>query len=332
MNRREFLRITAISAAGVTLPIHYVKAGTEEEQQAAPLPSAFVTPNKDFYIQHIRNSPELVAENWKLAITGRVQKMTVFTYEELLAMPAVQSVQTLSCIGDPIGGGQIGNAEWKGISTRALLEQVGAKKGVVKVIFRSADGYHTGVSIKNVMHPDAILAYEMNGEPLPAEHGYPIRFINPGHYGQKCPKWILSMDLTEKDYKGYWETRGWSDEASVKIATRIHQPTDKDVPQGERITMSGSAYDGGNHGGIEQVQVSLDEGKSWQQADLWASGPPLAWSLWSFTWTVPQGGKETWSLIARAIARDGTVQTAIGADAYPAGAEGYHRIEVKTRQ
>ena len=331
MNRREFLKISAVSAAGVALPVRALPADDESVVPSGAVPSGFLTPNEDFYVQHIRQAPELVADTWKLAITGRVDKMTVFSYKQIREMSAVKTVHALSCIGDPLGGDQISNAEWTGISARALLEQVGMKEGVVKVVFRSADGYHTGVPIEDVLHKDAVLAYEMNGQPLPVEHGYPLRFLNPGHYGQKCPKWVLNLDLTDKDYMGYWETRGWSDDASVKIATRINQPKHEEAVQGESLTISGSAYDGGNHGGIERVQVSFDNGETWQDATIWASGPPLAWSLWSLRWPLPEHVNDILTVTARAITRDGTVQTSVGADGYPAGAEGHHRIELKTQ-
>jgi hypothetical protein len=177
------------------------------------------------------------------------------------------------------------------------------------------------------LHEDAVLAYEMNGEPLPQAHGFPLRFLNPGKYGQKCPKWIINMELVAKEYLGYWEGRGWDDTAAVRMATRINIPEAGDALPSGTYRISGSAYDGGNHGGIAHVEVSTDGGDTWDNASIWGSGSVRSWYLWEYEWTVP-GGERTAKILARSIGADREVQTSKPEDGHPRGASGYHTLEV----
>ena len=175
------------------------------------------------------------------------------------------------------------------------------------------------------MREDTLLAYKMNGVPLPKEHGFPVRLLNPGHYGTKNPKWIVTIELAKK-HEGYWEKRGWDPVAKVKLAAMIGTPgEDSTIKTGATYTISGAAFDSGNHGGIKSVEVSLDEGQTWQTADLWASDSPLAWTLWKYTWQAPDKEGDV-NIYARAIANDGLIQQATGFDSAPAGAVSYHTV------
>ena len=156
------------------------------------------------------------------------------------------------------------NAVWKGIRLRDLLEKVKPKPEVKVVVFRCADGYHTAIPLEKAMREETLLAYEMNGEPLPTEHGFPVRLLNPGHYGTKNPKWIINIQLA-KAHESYWEKRGWDPIASVKLATMIGTPSEgEEIPGGKTYTVSGAAFDAGNHGGIKKVEVSIDYGQTWE--------------------------------------------------------------------
>jgi DMSO/TMAO reductase YedYZ molybdopterin-dependent catalytic subunit len=326
MQRRRFVKILAISTAGVTLPIRQFEAVGATEPVLNP--STMITSNADFYELQIGKQPEINADStyWQLLVTGLVENKELFTYEDITSLPSVTAMRTLKCIGDPIGTNQMNNAMWAGVPLRVFLQKAGIKPEAKVVVFRCRDSYHTAIPIADAMREDTLLAYKMNGVPLPKEHGFPIRLLNPGHYGTKNPKWIVTIELAKK-HVGYWEQRGWDPVASVKLATMIGTPSkDFAIKAGTTYTISGAAFDSGNHRGIKSVEVSLDEGKTWKTAEIWASDSPLAWTLWKYTWQVPdkEGAAKVY---ARATANDGLIQKATGFDAEPAGAVSYHTVE-----
>ena len=328
MERRKFVKILAISTAGVTLPIrHFESMGATEPVLN---PSTMITSNDDFYQLQIGNQPDLKADPkpWRLLVTGLVEKKVLFSYEDLTSLPSITTMRTLKCIGDPIGTEQMSNAMWTGAPLHVLLQKAGVKPEAKVVVFRCADGYHTAIPVADAMREDTLLAYKMNSVALPKEHGFPIRLLNPGHYGTKNPKWIVTIELAKK-HEGYWEQWGWDPVASVKLATMIGTPgKDSTIKAGMTYTTSGAAFDSGNHGGIKSVEVRVDEGQTWKTAEIWASNSPLAWTLWKYTWQVPdkEGAAKVY---ARATANDGLIQKATGFDAEPAGAVSYHTVEAK---
>ncbi len=337
MDRRTFLRVSAISAAGIWLPVKDGKGDTDGGQapqadvqvREGVKPSSWITPNDEFYVQDITEGehPSVDVAKWQLIVNGLVKKPKLMRFDDILAMPPVMTERTLACIGDPVGGEQISNAMWKGIRVSDLLADTQMRDVAKRVVFKSADGYTTGIPVADALHEDAVLAYEMNGEPLPRAHGFPLRFLNPGKYGQKCPKWIIGVELVAREYLGYWETKGWDDTAAVRMATRINQPEAGDALPAGAYRISGSAFDGGNHGGIERVEVSTDGGETWKDANIWASGHIRSWYLWEYEWAVPEGA-QTAKVLARSVGADGDVQTSRPEDGKPRGATGYHTLEV----
>jgi hypothetical protein len=245
-------------------------------------------------------------------------------------MKAITKMYTLACISDEVGGSQIGNAKWTGVLMRDVLNKAGVKQGVKNVILRGADGYSTSIPIKDALHKDALLVYKMNGETLPEKHGYPLRFLHPRRYGMKNPKWLVNIELTPKDYKGYWEKQGWDEEALVQITSGIGRPENKEIIASQIYTISGYAFDGGNHGGIVKVEVSTDGGKTWQAAEIWASDSLLAWSLWKYTWQVSSNDKQLF-ITARAIAKDNTIQGEVTAGDILSGSSELHRVKVEVK-
>lgn len=328
MNRRDFIKITTISAAGVLLPIKYIQA--EPDKKEVLKPPDLITQNEDFYRIDLGRIPALDLKSWRLAITGHTERAITMMYDDILKMKAMTKIYTLTCIGNEVGGNQIGTAKWTGVLMRDVLHKAGVKKGVKKVILRGADGYSTSIPIKDALHKDALLAYKMNGETLPEKHGYPLRFLNPKRYGMKNPKWLVNIELTPKDYKGYWEKRGWDDEALMQIHSAIGRPENKEIINATMYTISGYAFDGGNHGGIAKVEVSVDKGKTWHEATIWASDSPLAWSLWKYRWQVPSNDKRL-TITARAIAKDNTIQSETTAVGILSGNSGLHTVKVRIK-
>ena len=349
IDRRSFLRVSAVSAAGLLLNIDPLKGKESESaakisdaekrkskepqqpeqwERAGALPATWITPNETFYVQSIDKTPVIKESRARFFMTGMVKNQRIYTVSDLRELETVRQYRTLACIGDPVGGRQIGNAEWVGVRLRDLLEEAKPRPEAERVAFICSDGYSTSFSLKDAMHEDMLIAYEMNGEPLPPDHGYPARLLNPGKYGQKCPKWIASVQLVKKEHRGFYEKRGWSDEAAVRTATRIRLPRAlSKLPPGS-YKISGAAFDGGNRGGIEKVEVSVDGGASWRGATVWASASPLAWSLWEYEWEADQP-QDRAVILARAVTRDGETQTSKQENAGPEGATGYHTVEVQ---
>ena len=301
----------------------------EGQADVKPLlkPSTFVTSNADFYILQIGDPKVLEASTWRMAITGLIEKQPPpFRLEDITAMESVTATRTLKCIGDPIGTEQMSNADWKGVRLRDLLENVGPKPEVKVVVFRCADGYHTAIPLEDAMREETLLAYEMNGVPLPTDHGFPIRLLNPGHYGTKNPKWIVNIHLA-KEHESYWEKRGWDPIANVKLGTMIGTPSEgEEITGGKVYTVSGAAFDAGHHGGIKKVEVSIDYGQTWEEAEIWAKDTPLAWVLWKWDWQVPEKPGPV-EIYARATANSGVTQDEIGLEVEPVSAIPYHMID-----
>ena len=224
--RRRFLRaggLAAVSAVVPTLgcdrskvtfletptaPVEMPPVEVPEGGLPAELPAAPIISNDRFYLQSIKGpnyDPEIQAGRWSLAVDGLVERPEEgLRYEAITAMPLQRQVMTMQCIGNWIGGPLVGNAEWGGTPFRNLLDQVGVRSGAIRVKFTSVDGYTTSIPLERALREEVLLAWEMNGETLPSKHGYPVRLINPGHYGQKMPKWITRIELIDEEFLGYW--------------------------------------------------------------------------------------------------------------------------------
>jgi DMSO/TMAO reductase YedYZ molybdopterin-dependent catalytic subunit len=328
LTRRRFLYLTggavATLATGcgparLTPPPTPVLPPTSTPPPAAPIPAAPtgaaggpltpdeaaagipITSNEQFYTQSYKSSPQVNVETWRLVIDGLVERPLALAYDEIRALPSVVEMRTVECISNPAGGPLIGNAVWEGVRLGELLEQAGVKPEATRAGFEAADGYYTDISLERIAHPDTLLVYRMNGAPLPAEHGFPLRILMPGLYGQKMPKWITRIQFTDRGRKGYWESRGWSDEAAVKTNSRIVRPQ-TNTTVGQPVTISGVSYGGDR--AIVRVEVGIDEAE-WHQARLINGPTPYAWSRWQYEWAgVP--GKHT--LLVRASDESGFTQ------------------------
>lgn len=277
-----------------------------------------VTPTADFY-QVSKNAfdPEVDANRWKLEIAGLVEAPFSLTYEEIKSLPAVEQYATLACISNEVGGDLIGNALWRGVRLKDLLERAGLKEGVVDVALKASDDYTDSIPLDRAMNEATILAYEMNGEPLTPVHGFPLRLLVPGIYGMKNVKWITRVEAINYDLKGYWQRRGWNDRAEYKTMSRIDAPDD--TVKGD-ATIAGVAFAGDR--GISKVEVSGDGGKTWEEAALKAPLSPITWVLWQKQWTPAQTGKR--KVLVRATDGRGVTQTSQYAPPAPDGSSGYH--------
>lgn len=292
-----------------------------------------VTPNNEFYVTSYSSAvPEVHPEAFALKIEGLVEKPLTVSLQELEAMQDKQEYVTLECIGNPVGGNSISNALWDGVTLRKILEKAIPRPGIVKAAFFAAEGYSDSIPYVLAVSDEVFLAFRMNGEPLPPEHGYPLRVIVPGIFGMKNVKWLSKIELVNYDFKGYWEKSGWSDTAVIPVMSEILMPMNyKQIPLGAYV-MGGIAF-GGRHG-ISRIQVSID-GRDWQTAEL---KPPLskwAWTLWRYAWTPDREGD--FSLRVRAYDRSGKVQESPSLlgnvlGSYPDGARGIQTLHVSVKK
>ncbi|MDQ1701269.1 MAG: hypothetical protein QOF57_521, partial [Frankiaceae bacterium] len=243
-------------------------AVTTGAQLDVPGLSPFFTPNKDFYrIDTALSVPEIDATKWSLRIHGMVDHELVLTYADLLAMTAAEHDVTLCCVSNPVGGDLIGNARWTGVPLADVLAKAGVQPGATQLLSTSADGWTAGTPTAVVLDGRAaLLAYGMNGEPLPIVHGFPVRLVVPGLYGYvSATKWLTDIELTTMDAKGYWITRGWSQNGPVKTQSRIDVPNPKNQARVGNSPIAGVAWS--QHKGIAKVEVSIDGGP-WLEARL----------------------------------------------------------------
>jgi hypothetical protein len=286
----------------------------------------FFTPNKDFYrIDTALSVPEIDANTWSLRIHGMVDKELTLSYADLRAMPAVEHDVTLCCVSNPVGGPLISNARWTGVLLTDVLAMAGVHQDATQLFSTSADGWTSGSPTSVVLDGRAaMLAYGMNGEPLPIPHGFPMRLVVPGLYGYvSATKWLTDIELTTMDRQGYWVPRGWSQLGPVKTESRIDVPNSRNPAVAGLSPIAGVAWS--QHKGIAKVEVSIDEGP-WLEARLAGEDVTDTWRQWVYDgWRATQGAHR---IRVRATDKTGYVQTATVADVVPDGATGYHEISV----
>ena len=282
----------------------------------------WVTPNEAFYtVSKNFFDPVVDGATWRLQIDGLVERPREFTLDELRAFPAEESTNTLMCISYDLGDDLISNAKWVGTSLRDVLAEAGVQPRATHIQFTSADDYVESHALDYVQDPRVRLVWEMNGEPLPHKHGFPVRLLAPGRYGIKNPKWITRITLIEGNIQGYWQQRGWDQEGVIKTMSRIDVPARGARGVTGRARVEGIAFSGDR--GIERMEVSTDDGETWADADLHdAPTAPLAWRFWTFEFDAEQG---THQLRARATDGTGALQIAEESSPLPDGSSGYHR-------
>lgn len=284
-----------------------------------------ITPTSRFYVEDISGVPDYIkegAQGWTLKVHGKVEQPLNLDFQAITSKPQVHETITLSCIGNPVGGYALGNAKWQGISLRQLLKEADPTSNSEWMVVRAADGYHESIPLKKARHRAAMLATHMNGQRLTKDHGYPLRLLIPGLYGIKQVKWIQELELTSKRLPGYWNKKGWTHDARVQIFSRIDWPHQEDNLLRGYHNIRGIAFAGDR--GIIRVQVSFDEGKTWQLAKLEKPLSEYSWVFWNVR--VPLGPGNH-SVMVRAADLYSGIQRGYKRDPFPAGVTGFHRIE-----
>jgi DMSO/TMAO reductase YedYZ molybdopterin-dependent catalytic subunit len=289
------------------------------------LPS-FITASADFYrVDTALVVPQLSHGDWRLHIHGMVDREATYSFDDLAHFDVVETVTTLTCVSNPVGGRLISTGIWTGYRLADLLAAAGAHKDADMMLSTSIDGFTAGTPVQALTDGRAaLLAVGLNGQPLPIEHGYPARLVVPGLYGYvSATKWVVEMELTRFDRaKAYWTRQGWAPRAPVKTESRIDVPKDgQKVPMGP-VVFGGVAW--AQNRGVRAVEVLIDDGV-WQPAEQGASYSNDTWRLWSFPWQAKSPGKHTISV--RATDNTGATQTADRVGTVPDGATGWHTVD-----
>ena len=347
-SRRRFLGlaaaggVTAIVAGGLGRRLLIGGSGTPD-MALPPLPNmvpepgpqhsvglagvqSIVVPNDQFYrIDTALIVPRINVDSWDLRVHGMVDNELRFTYDDLLGMDLVEDYVTISCVSNNVGGDLVGNARWTGVRLVDVLERAGVQPGAGQIVGRSVDRWTAGFPTELAFDGrDGIIAVAMNGDPLPYDHGFPVRLIIPGLYGYvSATKWLTDIQLTTwEGFNGYWIPRGWAKEGPIKTQSRI------DVPRRNTQVAAGTLGVGGVAWaplrGIERVETQLDAAE-WVEAEVSEPLSSRAWVQWKTEFDLAPGRHE---IAVRATDGTGEVQTELKASPRPDGASGHHRITV----
>jgi len=314
--------------ATATLPAPASAVALPATQPFAPAGlSPYVTPTADFYrIDTALVVPRVDPASWRLDVGGRVDRPFSLTLEELLAMDAVEVPVTLQCVSNEVGGDLVGNAVWQGVPLASLLERAGVRPEGTQVVGRSVDGWTAGFPTELVDgERTALVAYAMNGEVLPARHGFPARLVVAGLYGYvSATKWLRSIELTRlEDVDGYWVPRGWAKDGPVKTTSRIDVPRSSETLPAGPVAIAGVAW--APTRGIRAVEVQIDDG-AWQPCELGAAASDETWVQWHLRWDASPGEHV---LRVRAVDGTGAVQDDEVRPPRPDGATGLHTRRVR---
>lgn len=320
--RRDLGRARADVAAKPVPP------GADFAESGTP---TFITPNSEFYRIDVNlRVPQLRPQDWRLRIHGMVDRELTLSWDELRSMRSVERPVTLTCVSNEVGGPFISTANFTGVMLADILAAAGVRDGADQIFTTSVDGWTCGTPTETVAEPgrDAMLAYAMNGEPLPAEHGFPVRMIVPGLYGfVSATKWITDMKLTTfAEDRAYWLERDWGERAPIKTMSRIDSPGESERVEADRVTIAGIAW--AQTVGIERVEVRLDGGRStggqWTPAELSSEVSIDTWRMWRVRVPGLRPGRHTAEV--RATDKSGYTQTPERVLSIPDGATGWHSI------
>jgi DMSO/TMAO reductase YedYZ molybdopterin-dependent catalytic subunit len=332
-SRRDFLARAAGTALALVWPSRAARAGSFQDpiltSPHAPNSRAYdfstlsrwITANEEFFIRSHFGVPRVDAARWALAINGEVGQPRSFTMEEITKLPAEEAVVTLECAGNLVGWGGVSNARWTGVRLKSLLDAVGVKSSATEVVLVGADGgaereagglhidaYARSIPVSKAMDLNTLLAYRMNGEPLPEAHGGPLRAVVPGWYGMDSVKWLKQISLVREPFKGFYQSQRYYEArrtasgvergplGAMRVKSQIARPLRRVPLAAAPTVIFGAAWSGVSE--IERVLLSFDVGRSWKEAKLGADRAPYAWRFWSYEWTPPAPGQ--YEIIARA--------------------------------
>jgi DMSO/TMAO reductase YedYZ molybdopterin-dependent catalytic subunit len=285
-----------------------------------------ITPVADFYaVTKNLVDPYVNPDLWRLEVTGDVAKPYQLTLQELRTLGSATQETTLECISNGVGYGLLSNGLWGGVPLATLLDRARPGASARNVLLEGADGYLYSLPLQQALSGTVFVAHSLNGQALTQRHGAPARAIVPGKYGEASAKWLTRITLSDTHQPGYYEQQGWQADY-VHTTSVIDFPQNRQtVPAGQPMTVRGVAFAGDR--GVSKLELSPDGGLAWLPARLDYAASPLAWALWSVAWTPPRTGTTT--LLVRAYDGAGNVQEEVRHGTVPAGATGFHQVEVR---
>jgi len=275
-------------------------------------PGGPITSTADLFVRNHFGAPTISGDTWALDVVGLISKPLKLSYSDLLLMPSLERPFTLECAGNPPGGGGVGTPVWSGVPLAALLKQAGAREGASTVVFHGADsgdgegvppGTHfaRAIPLEKAMEPSTLLAYQMNGDPLPADHGFPVRALVPGWYGMDSVKWLTRIEVLSQPFEGYFQQEQYVSARNngesqpitrMLVNSKIIRPSEGEEIHSKTYRVEGVAWAGGERK-LAKVEIRLGSGGDWQQASLGALPTAMVWAPWSYDWHVPRPGQYT---------------------------------------
>ena len=349
LSRRSFLVLTTgaflqPAAAGGKREMLVRSARPEDLEMPISGFSDYITPIDRFFVRSHVYTPRIEISQWRLTVGGDVTNTIALTMDDLRRLPSVELVSVLECAGNgrgfyepsvpglQWGHGAVGNARWRGVRLADVLKRAGVKPSAKHVLFNGADtpigtmpDFERSIPVAKALHPDTLLAYEMNGETMPIEHGFPLRVVVPGWAGDSWIKWVTSISVLDKDHDGFWMARAYRHPGkpvqpgtavapdlmqpvtSLHVKSVIADPLDgAHVVVGQPLTIRGAAWSG-DAGPVTAVEVSLDGGRRWSPATMRREQrSAFGWRLWEYRWTPTRAAYYT--VLARARDAAGNTQ------------------------
>jgi len=320
----------ASSRADVVLPsaadaAPRIPAGTSFDVEGI---TSFITPNETFYrVDTAIDIPQIAADEYELKITGYVDEERSYSFDDLLARELVERDITITCVSNQVGGKLAGTATWLGTPLMSMLEEAGVQSKADQIIGRSDDDYACGFPVSAANDGrEPLVVVGMNGEPLPLEHGFPVRLVVPGLYGYvSATKWLVELELGRFDeFDHYWLRRGWAQKAPIKTMSRIDTPRGLASVSGQ-VNIAGVAW--AQTRGIDAVEVQVDDGP-WRKAELANALNKNTWRQWRIEWDADKAGGGRHEIRVRATDGTGAIQTPDRVEPIPDGASGHHQVVV----
>lgn len=317
--------------------------------------SGFRTPTADFFLRSHLNYPRLKAPDWELVIDGLVKHPAKLRFSQLSEFPSTLRTVTFECAGNPPGGGLVSTAEWRGVSLQRVLENAGLPATAREIVLEGSDFgldeaesvpliYSRSIPLDKALSAETMIAWEMNGDPLPWEHGFPARLIVPGYYAMSHVKWLSRIRVIDRAYRGFYMKKRYftarpiagtrefeiHPEMQMKLKSQIARPVTGEQLSSPTVIITGAAWTG--EGKVARVEVSTDGGITWRAAELFDNAIPYAWVRWKFLWNTPANG--AYQLVCRAFDDRGEAQPESPdpkvINRY--GNNWYHRVEVTVRR
>ncbi len=321
--------LAAGGAAGLLRKLYRAAAFSYDGTQYKGRIVQAITPNELFYcVTKNVIDPRVNVHLWRLEVNGLVQSPITYGFDDLQGFSMVEQETTLMCISNGLDAGLMSNAVWKGITMRDLIDPASPLSDAARVRMVAVDNYSDTIPLEKALDPATLIAFKMNGVPLPDRHGYPARVVVPGYFGEKHVKWLTRIELAPADAKGFYETQGWGPDFIVPTRSRIDVP-DHDARFSLRqvkapIEVKGVAFGGDR--GISRVELSVNDGDSWNDANIYYNGGDQAWSLWKYNWQ-PED-EDDYTLVVRATDGEGEVQEWEEDRGPFSGVTGFHKIVV----